>query len=119
MIDPPNQIIMLTSNDNPNMGVAFSHFLGQLGVPSLCEGNSSFLERFLCGKASQEGLDGSPLCIFWTILWERNRLAFEDVNISVNRMKYTFLCNLWSWVNLYSVGRPRSLVDFFTWVGCK
>ena len=61
----------------------------------------------------------APLCIFWTIWRERNRLVFEDVNISVNRMKYTFLCNLWSWVNLYSVEKPRSLVDFLTWVGCK
>ena len=60
-----------------------------------------------------------PLCIFWTIWWERNSLVFEDVNISINRMNSTFLCNLWSWVNLYSVERPRSLIDFLTWVGCK
>ena len=95
------------------MGATFSHFWGQLGVPSLYEEDSSFLERFFYGKALQEGLDGSPLCIFWTIWWERNRLVFEDVNISVNRMKSTFLCNLWSWVNLYSVERSMFLVDFF------
>ena len=39
---------------------------------------------------------------------ERNRLDFEDVNISINRMKSTFLWNLWSWVNLCIVERPRS-----------
>ena len=43
---------------------------------------------------------------------------FEDVIISINRMKSTFLCNLWSSVNLHSVERPRSLVDFLTLVGC-
>ena len=46
------------------MGVAFSHFWGQLGVPSLCKGNSTFLELFFCGKTLQEGLDGSPLMHF-------------------------------------------------------
>ena len=61
-----------------------------------------------------------PLCaFFWTIWRERNRLVFEDVNISVNRVKSTFLYNLWSWVNLYSVERPRSLIGFLTRVGCK
>ena len=43
----------------------------------------------------------------------RNKLVLKDVNISVNWMKSTFLCDLWSWVNLYSVERLRSLVDFF------
>ena len=46
-------------------------------------------------------------------------LVFKDVNISINRMNSTFLYNLWSWVNLYGVERPGSLVDFLTWVGCK
>ena len=71
------------------------------------------------GKRRKKAWMIAPLCIFWTIWWEKNRLVFEDVNISVNRMKYTFICNLWSSVNLYSVERLRSLVDFLTWVGCN
>ena len=59
----------------------------------------------------------APLCIFWTIWWERNILVFEDVNISINIMKYTFLCDLWCWVKLCNVERPRSLIDILTWVG--
>ena len=58
------------------MGVAFSHFWGQLGVPSLCEGYSSFLERFLCGKASQEGLDDSPLVHFLDYLVGKKQISF-------------------------------------------
>ena len=38
----------LFKDQNP-LGVAFSHFRCQLGVPSLCEGDSSFLEMFFCG----------------------------------------------------------------------
>ena len=55
-----------------------------------------------------------PLCIFWTIWLERNQLVFDDVIILINRMKSTFLCNIWSSVNLHSVERPRSLIDFLT-----
>ena len=71
------------------------------------------------GKRRNKAWMATPFCISWTIWRERNILVFEDVTISINRMKSTFLCNLWSWVNLYSVERPRSLVDFLTWVGCK
>ena len=49
------------------------------------------------GKHRKKAWMTAPLCIFWTIWWERNRLVFEDGNISINRMKSTFLCNLWSW----------------------
>ena len=42
------------------MGVIFRHFWCQLGVSSFGERDSSFLAWFFCGKASQEGLDGSP-----------------------------------------------------------
>ena len=71
------------------------------------------------GKRRKKAWMTAPLCIFWTIWRERNRLVFEDVIISINRMKSTVLCNLWSSVNLHSVERPRSLVDFLTWVGCN
>ena len=53
-------------------------------------------------------------------LWqEGNKLVFEGVDISINRMKSSFLCNLWSLVNLYSVEGLRSFVDFLLRMGCK
>ena len=76
--------------------------------------NGSFVS-----KHHKKAWMAAPMCIFWTLWREINRLVFEDVNVSVNRMKSTFLCNLWSWVNLYSVEKPRPLIDFLTWVGCK
>ena len=66
------------------------------------------------GKRRKKAWMTAPLGIFWTIWLERNRLVFEDVIISINRMKSTFLCNIWSSVNLHSVERPMSLVDFLT-----
>ena len=71
------------------------------------------------GKRRKKAWMAAPLCIFWTIWRERNRLVFEDVIISINMMKSTFLCSLLSSVNLHSVERPRPLVDFLTWVDCN
>ena len=44
---------------------------------------------------------------------------FINKDFSAQRMKTSFICNLWSWSNVYIVERPRSLVDFFTWLGCS
>ena len=71
------------------------------------------------GKRRKKAWMAAPLCIFWTLWQERNRLVFEGVDISINRIKSTFLSNLWSWVNLCSVERPRSLIDFLFWMGSK
>ena len=74
-------------------------------------------QGYFVGKQLNKAWMEAPLCIFWTIWRERNRPGFEDVIISINRMKFTFLCNLWSSVNLHNVERLKSLVDFLTWVG--
>ena len=54
----------------------------------------------------------APLSIFWSIWRERNYIAFENNDFSAQRMKASFICNLWSWSNVYIVERPRSSVDF-------
>ena len=38
-----------------------------------------------------------PLCIFWTIWKEQNRIAFKEGKLAVQRLKYSFVYNLWSW----------------------
>ena len=39
----------------------------------------------------------APICIFWTIWREGNRVVFEDVVPSAIRMKNSFVLALWSW----------------------
>lgn len=51
--------------------------------------------------------------IFWTIWRERNKIAFDSIDISDHRMKSSLLYNFWSSVNLYIIDRPNSLVYFF------
>ena len=47
------------------------------------------------GKRRKKAWMAAPLCIFRTLWRERNRFVFEGVDISINRMKSTFLSNLY------------------------
>ena len=71
------------------------------------------------GKRRKKAWMAAPFAFFGQYGGKETGSFFENVIISINRMKSTFLCNLWSSVNLHSVERPRSLVDFLTWVGCN
>ena len=59
-----------------------------------------------------------PLIIFWTI-WCKKNISFDNKEFSAQRMKSSFLCNFWSLTNLYMIDRPRTLVDFLTWLGYR
>ena len=71
------------------------------------------------GKKGKKAWMAAPLSVFWTIWHEWNYIAFENKDLSVQRMKTSFICNLWSWSNVHIVERPRSLVDFLTWMRCS
>ena len=47
----------------------------------------------------------APLCIFWTLWLERNRVVFENEAPSTHRMKSFFLFTLWSWAKVYTLIR--------------
>ena len=59
----------------------------------------------------------APLCLFWTVWKERNRIVFENEVLSIQRLKNSFLCNLSSWANSSIVEGPFSLFNFVDWVG--
>ena len=69
------------------------------------------------GKRRKKAWMAAPLTLFWTIWGERNNIAFENRELSAQRMKALFLCNYWSCTNMYMTNRSRSLVDFFDLVG--
>ena len=54
------------------------------------------------GKKHKKVWEAAPLCLFWTILSERNRVTFDNDAFSAHRMKMSFICNLWSLANVYS-----------------
>ena len=60
----------------------------------------------------------APLCLFWTVWKERNMIVFYNEVLSIQRMKNSFVCNLFSWAksSCLEVG-PFSLINFVDWLG--
>ena len=71
------------------------------------------------GKKRKRVWMAAPLCIFWTLWLERNRVVFKNEVPSAHRMKSSFLFSLWSWAKLYSVDNLDSLVGFLSWMGYR
>ena len=70
-------------------------------------------------KARKKAWQMAPLCIFCSIWKEMNFLAFGNEELSLQRLKYSFVCNLWYWVRVSLVLSPSSLVSFLDWLGSK
>ena len=49
------------------------------------------------GKKRKNFWNSIPLCIFWTVWKERNRLAFKEGVLHIQKLKNSFVCTLWSW----------------------
>ena len=64
------------------------------------------------GKKRKKVWKAAPLCFFWTVWRKRNGVAFDNEAFFVYRLKSSFICNFWSWSNVYSGDRYRSLLDF-------
>ena len=60
-------------------------------------------------------LGWQPLYAFFGLFGSKEIVStFDNKEFSMQRMKSSFVYNLWSWINLYMVDRPSSLVDFLT-----
>ena len=71
------------------------------------------------GKKRKKIRKSIPLCIFWTVWKERNRLAFRGGVLDIQKLKNSFVCSLWSWTRLY-IGEERlSLIGFLEWLPIK
>ena len=68
---------------------------------------------------SVERCGRQPLCVFLAVWKERNRIAFENEEFLIQRMKYSFVCNLWSWSKLCIDEGLNSLINFFEWLGYR
>ena len=57
------------------------------------------------------------LCLFWTVWKARNKVAFEEEELSIQRLKFSFVYFLWLETKLSIKDGPSTLVDFIDWVG--
>ncbi|RVW55305.1 hypothetical protein CK203_089047 [Vitis vinifera] len=76
--------------------------------------NGSFV-----GKKRKGVWKASPLCLFWMVWKTRNKVAFEEEELSIQRLKASFfLFSLVGDEEVYKDG-PSTLVDFFGWVASR
>ena len=68
------------------------------------------------GKKRKKIWNSIPLCIFWTVWKERNRLAFRGGSLAIQTLKNYFVCNLWSWARVYMGEESSSLLGFLEWL---
>ena len=81
---------------------------------TLLEWNGSFVRK------KRKGVwRASPLCLFWTVWKARNKVAFEEEELSIQRLKNSFIYFLWSETKLSIKDGPSTLVDFIGWVGTR
>ena len=57
-----------------------------------------------------------PLCLFWSVWWERNSKAIVDKENSIHRIKLIFFCVIFGLGLLFLCQGPPSIVDFVDWV---
>ena len=67
------------------------------------------------GKKRRKAWLGAPLCLFWTIWKERNRITFVNEVLSIQRLKNSFVC--WSWSKSCLDVGLLPLINFFDWLG--
>ena len=58
---------------------------------------------FPIGKKARKLLRAVPICLLWEIWKERNRIAFDDVFVSITRLKSSFVSMLLSWARCMEV----------------
>ena len=68
------------------------------------------------GKKRKKIWNSIPLCIFWTVWKERNRSAFRGDSLAIQKLKNSFVCNLWSWARVYMGEESSSLLGFLEWL---
>ena len=72
---------------------------------------------FFVGKMRKGVWKASPLCLFWTVCKARNKVVFEEEELSIQRLKNSFIYFLWLETKLFIKDGPWTLVDFIDWVG--
>ena len=71
------------------------------------------------GKKRKKVWKVAPLCLFWMVWKERNKIVFDNEELPIQRMRNSFVCSFWSWTKLFIDERPLPLINFFDWLGSR
>ena len=53
------------------------------------------------------------MCLFWMVWKERNKIAFESDEFSIQILNFFFVSNFWFWAKPCIVEGPQSLINLF------
>ena len=96
------------------------HMFGvQWVMPATVKEMLSGWKGTLVGKKRKGVWRASPLCLFWTVWKARKKVAFEEEELSIQRLKSSFVYFLWSETKLSIKDGPSTLVDFVGWVATR
>ena len=112
-----NHIILHCPKTRALWVLFFSLFGAQWVLPTTVKATLLGWDGFFVGKKRKEVWRANPLCIFWTIWKARNKIAFEEEVLSIQRLKSSFVYFLWSEMKLFIKDDPSTLVDYIDWVG--
>ncbi|RVW48131.1 putative ribonuclease H protein [Vitis vinifera] len=88
-------------------------------LPATVKETLSGWKWVFCGEERKGVWKASPLCLFWTVWKTRNKVAFEEKELSIQRLKASFVYFLWSETKRSIKDGPSTLVDFVGWVASR
>ena len=97
--------------------LVFSLFGVNWVLPFMVRDTFSGWSAFFVDKKRGKTWWATPLCLFWMVWKERNRMVFDNEVLSIQRMKNSFVCNLFSWAKSCLDGGPHSLINFVDRLG--
>ncbi|RVW55047.1 hypothetical protein CK203_067034 [Vitis vinifera] len=97
----------------------FSMFRVQWVLPATVKETLSGWNGSFVGKKRKGVWKASPLCLFWTVWKTRNKVAFEEEELSIQRLKASFVYFLWLETKRSIKDGPSTLVDFVGWVASR
>ncbi|RVX06966.1 putative ribonuclease H protein [Vitis vinifera] len=97
----------------------YSMFGVQWVLPATVKETLSGWNGSFVGKKRKGVWKASPLCLFWTVWKTRNKVAFEEKELSIQRLKASFVYFLWSETKRSIKDGPSTLVDFVGWVASR
>ena len=104
------------SDGQPPLGPLFLLNWFLLGLPKTVKDALINWKGSFVGKKRRKIWKSIPLCIFWMVWKERNHIAFRDGTVDVQKLKHSFVSNLWNWNSLYIGEEISSLIGFLEWL---
>ena len=101
------------------MGSTFYFIWGVLCIAFFSQRDPSKLEWFFRRQKRKKAWRAAPLHIFWMVWKERNRLAFKDESLSIQRLKRSFILTFWAKAKLFIDDCPLTITNFIDWLGSK